>query len=154
MGVAEVKGLRSLIILVLWEIWNERNIRIFQNKEQTIHRKVNKIKDQTATWIAAGAKHLEFIINTPPSVANAVPVYPALCACTSVDRMEKLGLRNMWPLPARLIFPNCFRGIGLSARPLSRRWLFPSRRVGDSSPQFAVRRSSSLIPLSMTLLVL
>nr|TKV93195.1 hypothetical protein SEVIR_9G210300v2 [Setaria viridis] len=61
--VANRKGLRSLIILVLWEIWTERNARIFQNKEQMIHRMANKIKDQAATWIAAGAKHLESFIN-------------------------------------------------------------------------------------------
>lgn len=60
--VAGGKGLRSLIIFVLREIWVERNTRIFQHKEQPINRVLNKIKDQTATWITAGAKHLESFV--------------------------------------------------------------------------------------------
>ncbi|KAF8690479.1 hypothetical protein HU200_040834 [Digitaria exilis] len=45
------KAARSLFILVTWEIWKERNGRIFQRKEHP-----------TATWIQAGAKSLESLV--------------------------------------------------------------------------------------------
>lgn len=61
-AVTHKKGLRSLIILVQWEIWMERNARIFQHKEQTVHRVSDKIKEKVATWIVAGEKHLESFI--------------------------------------------------------------------------------------------
>nr|TKW34147.1 hypothetical protein SEVIR_2G285100v2 [Setaria viridis] len=61
-NMAHKKGLRSLIILVLWEIWTERNARIFEHNDQTVQRVSNRIKEQAAMWIAAGAKHLESFI--------------------------------------------------------------------------------------------
>ncbi|XP_072151401.1 uncharacterized protein [Setaria viridis] len=57
--VANKKGLRSLIILVLWEVWKERNARVFQHQEQSIPRLVARIRDEATTWVAAGAMHLE-----------------------------------------------------------------------------------------------
>nr|TKW34165.1 hypothetical protein SEVIR_2G286550v2 [Setaria viridis] len=60
--VASGKGLRSLIILVLWEIWPERNHRIYRHKEPSANRIVNCIKDQTAVWITVGAKHLQYFV--------------------------------------------------------------------------------------------
>nr|TKW40761.1 hypothetical protein SEVIR_1G266900v2 [Setaria viridis] len=52
------KGLRTLIILVLWEIWLERNWRVFQHKDKTVTQITDSIKNQAAMWVAAGAKHL------------------------------------------------------------------------------------------------
>ncbi|KAJ1298667.1 hypothetical protein BS78_01G471100, partial [Paspalum vaginatum] len=51
-------GLRSLIILVVWELWCERNARIFENRGSTIREVLAKIRGVAASWIAAGAKHL------------------------------------------------------------------------------------------------
>uniref|UniRef100_A0A0E0EIJ5 Anthocyanin 5-aromatic acyltransferase n=1 Tax=Oryza meridionalis TaxID=40149 RepID=A0A0E0EIJ5_9ORYZ len=56
------KGLCTLILLVGWEIWKERNQRIFEHKETVVPRLLAKIKEETRTWVLAGAKKLsEFI---------------------------------------------------------------------------------------------
>jgi hypothetical protein len=60
---APLKGWRSLLILVCWELWKERNARIFRTT--FIHRGqlVLKIKEEARCWILAGAKHLRDITN-------------------------------------------------------------------------------------------
>ena len=52
------QGLRTATILITWEIWKERNARIFNNKFQTPTILVQRIKDEAANWILAGAKKL------------------------------------------------------------------------------------------------
>ncbi|WVZ88362.1 hypothetical protein U9M48_034892 [Paspalum notatum var. saurae] len=54
--------LRSLIILVVWELWCERNARIFENRGSTIQQVLAKIKGEAASWMAAGAKHLSDLL--------------------------------------------------------------------------------------------
>ncbi|KAJ1269540.1 hypothetical protein BS78_07G219500 [Paspalum vaginatum] len=51
-------GLRSLIILVVWELWCERNARIFKRRGSTVQQVLTKIIGEAASWMAAGAKHL------------------------------------------------------------------------------------------------
>ena len=58
----DAKGLRSLIILVIWEIWLERNERIFKYKESPCQMVISRIKDQASNWMAAGAKHLATLL--------------------------------------------------------------------------------------------
>ena len=58
----DVKGLRSLIMLVVWEIWLERNARIFKHKETPCPMVISRIKDQASNWMAAGAKHLAALL--------------------------------------------------------------------------------------------
>lgn len=56
------KGLRSLILLIVWEIWKERNQRIFEHKETAAPNLIAKIKEEARTWIIAGARRLgEFL---------------------------------------------------------------------------------------------
>jgi hypothetical protein len=56
------KGLRSLILLIAWEIWKERNQRIFEHKETAAPNLMAKIKEEARTWIMAGARRLgEFL---------------------------------------------------------------------------------------------
>jgi hypothetical protein len=55
---ASKKALRSLTLLVVWEIWNERNRRTFQQKELLSNSLLTKIKEEARAWILAGAKHL------------------------------------------------------------------------------------------------
>jgi hypothetical protein len=50
-GVGRQKGLVSLLMLVYWEIWHERNTRILK-----------KIKIEASLWVLAGAKNLGFIL--------------------------------------------------------------------------------------------
>lgn len=52
------KGFRSLIILVSWEVWKERNGRIFQRNFKSLDQLLCKIKDEVRCWTLAGAKHL------------------------------------------------------------------------------------------------
>ena len=56
------RGLKSLVILVCWEVWMERNARIFNRTEAPSFVVTTKIRDETALWIVAGAKHLAHLI--------------------------------------------------------------------------------------------
>ena len=60
---AHPKGLRSANILVTWEIWKERNARIFNNRSTTPLVLFQKLKDEGKNWILAGAKHLAEIVS-------------------------------------------------------------------------------------------
>jgi len=56
------KGLRSLIILVCWKVWKERNARIFEHNGATNQQVLNKIRDEARLWKAAGAKHVSTLL--------------------------------------------------------------------------------------------
>jgi hypothetical protein len=46
----------SLFMLISWEIWKERNVRVFRNTYTTSSFIVVKIKEEIALWSLAGAK--------------------------------------------------------------------------------------------------
>jgi hypothetical protein len=52
------KGSRSITLLVGWEIWKERNRRIFDRRESSVPSVVNRIKAKASLWITAGSKCL------------------------------------------------------------------------------------------------
>nr|TKW03953.1 hypothetical protein SEVIR_7G077100v2 [Setaria viridis] len=52
------KATRSLTLLIMWEIWNERNSRIFHHQGSSAPSLMAKIKSSANLWIAAGAKSL------------------------------------------------------------------------------------------------
>ena len=52
------KATASLMMLVSWEIWKERNARIFCNTDVATSIVVSKIKEEAHLWALAGAKHL------------------------------------------------------------------------------------------------
>jgi hypothetical protein len=52
------KALASLTLLTVWELWNERNARVFQNKHSPSFVIVDKIKGEAMLWVLAGAKRL------------------------------------------------------------------------------------------------
>jgi mannosylglycoprotein endo-beta-mannosidase len=52
------RGLASLAMLVSWEVWNERNGRVFRNKFSTANMVILKIKEEANCWSLAGAKAL------------------------------------------------------------------------------------------------
>ncbi|PVH67188.1 hypothetical protein PAHAL_1G447100 [Panicum hallii] len=56
------KGVGSLIILILWSLWKERNNRIFRQEELPIARVLSLLKDDIRLWIFAGAKHLDSLV--------------------------------------------------------------------------------------------
>ena len=52
------KGMKTAVILITWEIWKERNARIFNNKYTTPSATFQRIKTESKNWILAGAKML------------------------------------------------------------------------------------------------
>jgi hypothetical protein len=58
----KARGSKSLIILVSWTIWCERNARISNAKEKSIPRLITDIKDEATLWHSAGAKNLGLIV--------------------------------------------------------------------------------------------
>jgi len=56
------KAILSLSLLIIWEIWCERNARIFRKQEKSALGLFSKIKNEAATWALAGAKHLQSLI--------------------------------------------------------------------------------------------
>ena len=54
--------LKSIIILVAWELWCECNARIFRQVASTPATIIAKIKEEARAWIVAGATKLTEII--------------------------------------------------------------------------------------------
>ena len=54
--MAKHKGLASVALLVSWEVWNERNNRVFKNKHAPPSVLLNRIKLEASLWVLAGAK--------------------------------------------------------------------------------------------------
>jgi hypothetical protein len=52
------KAFRSLALLISWELWKERNSRVFNRAESPITTLVFKIKEEFSLWLSAGAKCL------------------------------------------------------------------------------------------------
>jgi hypothetical protein len=49
------KGTKSLLMLTVWEIWRERNRRIFQHEMLSAAALVARIRDEAILWNMAGA---------------------------------------------------------------------------------------------------
>jgi hypothetical protein len=57
------KGLRSAVLLISWEIWKERNERVFNNKSSLPSVVMHKIREEGKDWILAGAKCLAELVS-------------------------------------------------------------------------------------------
>ena len=56
------KGLAFLILLSVWEVWHERNARVFRNSASIPFVVLSSIKRNAALWGVVGAKHLSSIM--------------------------------------------------------------------------------------------
>ena len=59
---ASRKAMASLVMLVSWEIWKERNARVFRNISTTSNMLLAKIKSEAVMWCYAGAKALSNVM--------------------------------------------------------------------------------------------
>ncbi|XP_071680109.1 uncharacterized protein [Lolium perenne] len=59
---SSTKGLRTAIVLIAWEIWKERNERVFNNKSSLPSEIMLRIRDEGKDWILAGAKGLAELV--------------------------------------------------------------------------------------------
>jgi hypothetical protein len=50
------KAMASLVMLISWEIWKERNTRVFRNTYTTSRFIIIKIKEEIALWSLTGTK--------------------------------------------------------------------------------------------------
>ena len=60
--VGSPKALASLMMLISWEIWTERNARVFRNTAVPSMVLISKIKDEVSLWALAGAKQLGIVM--------------------------------------------------------------------------------------------
>ena len=58
------KGIQTLVLLVIWSLWKERNNRIFKQQELSSPRFIAMLRDEVRTWIFAGAKHLDSLVGS------------------------------------------------------------------------------------------
>uniref|UniRef100_A0A453SEU3 Uncharacterized protein n=1 Tax=Aegilops tauschii subsp. strangulata TaxID=200361 RepID=A0A453SEU3_AEGTS len=56
------RALISLMMLISWEIWKERNARVFRNTAVPVGVIVAKIKEEASMWCLAGAKILSNVM--------------------------------------------------------------------------------------------
>ena len=56
------KGFDTLFALTAWEIWKERNARVFRRDSLTVHQLAMVIKQQGELWIDAGARKLSCLV--------------------------------------------------------------------------------------------
>jgi len=57
------KAMATIAMLITWEIWNERNRRVFRHHETPAPALMSLIKQEALAWVAAGAKDLANIIS-------------------------------------------------------------------------------------------
>ena len=55
------RGFDSLVVLICWQLWKERNDRTFDRRVRTIEQVIDRIVDEIAAWSLAGFRHLETV---------------------------------------------------------------------------------------------
>jgi hypothetical protein len=59
------QGVSSMVILMIWEIWSERNGRIFRREARSLQQLLHSIQDEARTWAFAGNRELGEILPMP-----------------------------------------------------------------------------------------
>ena len=57
------RGFDSLVVLICWLLWKERNDRTFDRRSHTVDDIVGRVSDEIITWSQAGFRHLELFAN-------------------------------------------------------------------------------------------
>ena len=71
------EGVRSVIMLASWEIWKERNNRVFNRKCNSCVQVFRAIQEEAKVWIRAGNKGLAELLQMATSVSSlGVPGAP------------------------------------------------------------------------------
>lgn len=70
------EGVRSMIVLTVWEIWKERNNRIFRKTSKTPDQLSNEIREEAKLWIRAGNKGIELLLPSSTQLVDVVPAGP------------------------------------------------------------------------------
>lgn len=63
----KAKGMKTLVMLVLWEVWLERNQSTFRGNIASVHDVVAAIRRNIQLWRHAGASCLELPFAEPPA---------------------------------------------------------------------------------------
>jgi hypothetical protein len=58
------EGIKSLLMLVIWEIWRERNSRVFRKTSRSVQQIFSSVQDEARTWAHAGNKGLQLLLAT------------------------------------------------------------------------------------------
>jgi hypothetical protein len=58
-------GMRSMATLTIWELWIERNSRVFKKVARSVQQIVYTIQDEARTWAFAGNRGLELLLPAP-----------------------------------------------------------------------------------------
>jgi len=53
------RGFDSLVVLICWLLWKERNDRTFNRRSHTVDDVVRRVFDEIITWSQAGFRQLE-----------------------------------------------------------------------------------------------
>ena len=57
------RGFDSIVLLVSWQLWKERNSRTFDNSASMVQQVVKLVLEETDEWIAAGFMAItEFLV--------------------------------------------------------------------------------------------
>jgi RNA recognition motif-containing protein len=59
------KGTRSMVMLTVWEIWKERNNRVFNRSDRSTGQVFNAIQEEAKIWVRAGNQDLQNVL--PPA---------------------------------------------------------------------------------------
>jgi hypothetical protein len=62
MGFGWRKGMSSLLLLAVWELWNKQNVQVFKNLALTPAIVLAAIQRGAALWTDAGTKGLSIIL--------------------------------------------------------------------------------------------
>ena len=53
------RGFDSLVVVICWLLWKERNDRTFDRRSRTVQDIVGRVFDEIMAWSQAGFRHLE-----------------------------------------------------------------------------------------------